>query len=383
VSVSDPGQTNDGAYRQPDIQVLIQVLAAKSLLARAVRSWRVNRPLGVAAASNAEIKEYAAKALFRRALRLGELERFDEEDAALDKVVECFGESGALEIQRIVALALGVKGLRTGQRGLTTASLAAYDNLIARFAHSEDSFLQERVIEALMNKSVTLRQLGCFDQEIRACDDAMALFIRSEELPLRQKVADVMLGKAQRLEQLGQPNESIADYWLVVTRFGDAWELSLQEPVSIALNNLAQLYRRLGLTGERIACDDELVRRYADARHPVLRERAAAALTDKGIARGITDNQAALRIYEQVLERYGCDEEAEVQRAVAYALSNKAIALGELNRIEESVCRFRTGHHQVFKFRVCRNEEARTGKSTQLRHTAGAARQEAGSTRKI
>jgi len=79
------------------------------------------------------MREAIARALFNVGLRLGALNRSEEEIAVYDELVAHFGSASAPGLRVLVARALVNKGLRLGALNRGDAAIAVYDEVVARF----------------------------------------------------------------------------------------------------------------------------------------------------------------------------------------------------------------------------------------------------------
>ncbi|MDO8333234.1 MAG: tetratricopeptide repeat protein, partial [Nitrosomonas sp.] len=78
-----------------------------------------------------------AKALFNKAITLGQLERSEEAIAVYDEVVKRFGESTELSLREQVAKALLNKGARLSQLERSEEEIAVYDEVVKRFGEAK------------------------------------------------------------------------------------------------------------------------------------------------------------------------------------------------------------------------------------------------------
>ena len=89
------------------------------------------------------------------------------------------------------------------------------------------------------------------------------------------------------------------------------------------------------------ACED-VIAAFADALEPALRERVAGALFNKAIAFGDLGRlEEAIDAYEDVVARFsGAAGDRRLRDRVAKALFNKGVTLGELGRLDEAVAAY-------------------------------------------
>ena len=100
-----------------------------------------------------------------------------------------------------------------------------------------------------------------------------------------------------------------------------------------ALHKKADAHEQLGHSEAAIAVYDEVIERFATARNPDLRSYVAAALFDKGnLRRSLAEFAAATTAYDEVVQNFGSSDRPGIQWRVAAALLNKGdvqVALGD------------------------------------------------------
>jgi hypothetical protein len=83
---------------------------------------------------------------------------------------------------------------------------------------------------------------------------------------------------------------------------------------------------------------DEVVTRFGTASAPGLQEQVAVALMNKGITLGqLERSDEAVRVYDEVVTRFGAASAPGLQEQVAKALVNKGYRLGQLERSDEEM----------------------------------------------
>ena len=217
--------------------------------------------------------------------------------------------------------------------------LRSTTEVVERFGDSDASELQEWVAKALFNKGVTRGQLGDAEAEIAIYDEVVERFGDSDAPELQERVAKALFNKGVtrgatwggRSGDRGLRRGSRA-------LFGDSDAPELQERVAKALFNKGVTRGQLGEADAAIAVYDEVVERFGDSDAPELQERVAKALFNKGVTRGqLGEADAAIAVYDEVVERFGDSDAPELQERVAKALFNKGVTRGQLGEAEAEI----------------------------------------------
>jgi tetratricopeptide (TPR) repeat protein len=112
----------------------------------------------------------------------------------------------------------------------------------------------------------------------------------------------------------------------------------LHEPLGRALINNAAILNELERCGEAIKVYDEVDNRYGTADQAALRALGATALVNKGeILDDLKRSDEAIELYDKVVSQYGTEEELVLRAPVARALCNKGHSLKELGRGNEAI----------------------------------------------
>ena len=289
---------------------------------------RISAPPEVAAARN----------LFNKAAALWEQNRAEDALAALEELVNRFGESEAPALLEPVARALVNKGMTLGGLDRPEEALSAYDEVVSRFGESETLALLEKVAAALVNKGTTLGRLDRPREALKAWDEIVNRFGESETPALLERVSTALFNKGATLGRLDRPGEALSAYDEVVSRFDESEATALLEPVATALVNKGTTLGRLDRPGEALSAYDEVVSRFGESETPALLEGVARALVYKGVTLGRLDRpEEALSAYDEVVSRFGESETPALLEGVARALVYKGGTLGKLDRPEEAL----------------------------------------------
>ena len=131
--------------------------------------------------------------------------------------------------------------------------------------------------------------------------------------------------------------EDAAYFWLKAARVASAGAVS----VAKVLNNRGITQGQLSQHEAAIATYDEVLRRFGEDAEPALREQVAMAMVNKGAAQGqLNQREAAIATYDEVLRRFGEAAEPALREQVAMALFNKGIIQGRLNQREAAIAAY-------------------------------------------
>ena len=270
-----------------------EVAAARNLFNKAAALWEQNRAEDALAAleelvnrfgecETSALLEPVARALVNKGMTLGGLDRPEEALSAYDEVVSRFGESETLALLEKVAAALVDKGATLGEINRPGEALEAWDEVVSRFGESETPILLEKVAAALFNKGATLGGLDRPEEALSVYDEVVSRFDESEAPALLEPVARALVNKGMTLSGLDRPEEALSAYDEVVSRFDESEATALLEPVATALVNKGTTLGRLDRPGEALSAYDEVVSRFGESEPPALLEGVARALVYKG-----------------------------------------------------------------------------------------------------
>ncbi|MCE1194473.1 MAG: tetratricopeptide repeat protein [Acidovorax sp.] len=131
--------------------------------------------------------------------------------------------------------------------------------------------------------------------------------------------------------------EDAAYFWLKASRVANVGAAS----VAKVLVNRGITQGQLSQNEAAMATYDEVLRRFGEAAEPALRESVARALINKGISQGrLNQDEAAMDTYEEVLRRFGDSVEPVLRESVARALINKANTQCRLNQNEAALATY-------------------------------------------
>ena len=157
----------------------------------------------------------------------------------------------------------------------------------------------------------------------------------------REELINVLLSSATGLSDDSQDE---LDGYRAVSRLGA--DISSASPdirvtVAKALRLEGRTFGNLDRHEEAIAAGDQLIERYGDEEEPAVREQVAAALRSRGFSLfKLKRIDEAAAEYDAIIKRYGDDEDPSFREHVSLALRNKGILLGLRDRNREAIAAF-------------------------------------------
>jgi tetratricopeptide (TPR) repeat protein len=309
---------------------------------------------------NSALRKQVAKALVNKGVRLGELNRKEEEIQVYDDVIKRF--SGATEpaLREQVANALFNKGVSLGQLNRNEEAIQIYDDVVKQFGETTELILREQVVKALVNKGASLGQLNRKEEELQVYDDVVKRFSGATELALHEAVAKALVNKGITLGELNRNKKAIQVYDDVVKQFSGATKLTLREQVVKALFNKGILLSQLNRNAEAIQVYDDVVKQFGETTELTLRERVADALNGIGFAM-ICESK---RVWQDRNEEQARDILSKSMEKVKAALEikpNEPVILGNLGYIHFLQGNIEEAHEFLNKAIALGGEEIRQG----------------------
>ncbi len=266
-------------------------------------------------------------------------EKNDEEalsfaDAALAK----HGRDAAFEQHFPIGLIFWLKGSLLTRQGRHDEALAIWENAIPSLEAASSPSVDRAFASLLRDKGLCLDKLERGDDALAAYDDLVSRFGDAADPDIRLQVGRTLVVKARRLGMMGRAEEALAVCEDILQRFGSS--KSLRREITLALTLRAANLGLLGRLEEgESAFTEALSALTATSGAPDL---LAATLVGHGmlLARAGRHSEA-IRLYEQVIERFAGNRESQVRVAVANARIAKAAASEELGRPEEAIAEYR------------------------------------------
>ena len=338
-------------------------------------------------ATDSDVQEQVAWALFNKGVTLGGLGRTQEALSTYNELLSRFGESREAEVREQVSRAMLNTGVleatlqqqfarAPASQATTLGTLGSaqdpsgfFDQAVRPVQHTATTKRPKEPVRALMARGVAL---GNVEEAIAVYDEVIARFGNVTEVQVRKYVAEAMVNQGEVLESLGGKEEAIEVYDEIIRRFGEAREPALREqlgravlkketlgtapPQPVAPEPVAhqppvqeegETLGTLGQTQEKLSPGEY-------ATETDLPHEAAKALVAKGVALGTP--QEAIEVYDEVISRFGMAMGVEVSEQVAEAMVHKAAALGTLGLTIDAIA-------------VCNEVISRFGQAGQAQQT--------------
>ena len=192
----------------------------------------------------------------------------------------------------------------------------------------------ESVAQALQEiREMIMR--ACYREAIRA---GQSLGDKDVSDSQREELVETLFSSAVRLVDDSQDE---LEAYETASRIG----LAIAAPAAGVRTTvaMASLYRgitlrNLGNWEDAITVYDQLIDRFGDDEEGDVRTQVATALRNKGFALGALDrNEDAITVYDELIGRFGDDEGAAVRTQVVGASRNKGVALRALDRSEDAI----------------------------------------------
>ena len=281
-----------------------------------------------------------ARALGSQRTLLIDLRQINESIECSDEVIRRFGGAKDDRLLRQVARAMFWRAVHLGDTGRQDKEVEGYDDLVARFGASDNESIIETVLDGLERKTRLYQDQEDHEMVVEVCDDTIRRYGGNPEWRVADHVARAMVRHAVALGKQGQHSKELAGYDAVVQRYGDSVEDILRKHAAKALMFKAVTLNDADETAAEMECYDEVLRRYAEDPAARVRAVAADALIHKGISLANLAEDAAggagnrniepeIACFDEVVTRYGNEDEMDLKRAVAEALVHKGEALLE------------------------------------------------------
>jgi tetratricopeptide (TPR) repeat protein len=287
-----------------------------------------------------ELCVVVARALRKKSSQLLGMQQLDRLIACEDEMIRRFGTSNSDRLLRFVARAMFWRAGHLGDMGRQDKEVEGYNDLVARFGDSHNEDIIEAVLDGLERKTRIYQDQEDNDMVVEVCDDIIRRYGANPDWHVGNHVARAMIRRAVALGKQGHHGKELAGYDSVVQRYGDSPEDLLRRHAAKALMFKAVTLNDADQTSAEMECYDEVLRRYAEDPYAWVRAVAADALIHKGISlanlaedaageAGNRDIEPEVACFDEVVARYGEDEEIDLKRVVAEALLHKGESLLE------------------------------------------------------
>lgn len=289
-----------------------------------------------------------ARALRTKSSLLMNMHQTDGPIACYEEIIRRFGGATHDRLLRHVARAMYWRAINLGDTGRQDKEVEGYDDLVARFGDSDNEDIMETVLEGLERKTRLYQDQEDHETVVEVCDDLIRRYGGQSDWHVANFVARAMIRRAVALGKQGQAGKELAGYDTVVQRYGDSPEDILRKHAAKALMFKAVTLNDADQASQEMECYDEVLRRYAEDPSAWVRAVAADALIHKGVslanlaedaagAAGHRDVGPEIACFDEVVRRYAEDDEIDLQRAVAEALLHKSESLLETGQTDAAI----------------------------------------------
>ena len=289
-----------------------------------------------------------ARALRMKSSLLRDLGQVDGAIACDEEVVRRFGGAKDDKLLRPVARSMYWRAIHLGDMGRQDKEVEGYDDLIARFGDSHNEHITEAVLDGFERKTRIYQDQEDHEMVIEVCDDLIRRYGKHSDWHVANYVGRAMIRRAVALGKQGQHGKELAGYDAVVQQYGDSPEDILRKHAAKALMFKAVTLNDADQTAAEMECYEDVIRRYAEDASAWVRAVAADALIHKGISLanlaedaagdgGTRDIEPEIACFDEVVTRYGDDEEIDLMRAVAEALLHKGETLLETGQTSAGI----------------------------------------------
>jgi tetratricopeptide (TPR) repeat protein len=275
-----------------------------------------------------------ARALRTKASLLLDVRQVNGSIACCEELIRRFGGAKDDRLLRSVARAMYWRAVYVGDTGRQDKEIEGYNDLIARFGDSRNEDIIEAVLDGLERKTRIYQDQEDHEMVIEICDDLIRRYGGHSDWHVANYVGRAMIRRAVALGKQGQHGKELAGYDTVVQHYGNSPEDILRKHAAKALMFKAVTLNDADQTAAEMECYEEVIRRYAEDASAWVRAVAADALIHKGISLanlaedaagdgGTRDIEPEIACFDEVVTRYGDDDEIDLMRAVAEALLHK------------------------------------------------------------
>ena len=214
--------------------------------------------------------------------------------------------------------------------------LLVCNEIISLHEHTLDPERYEQVVRAFVHKGYVLGGLGRPDDALEALGEATSRTVRSPTPALRPFLQGALLGTGVALAQVGRPGEALAACDEITERFRDAGDPALRGCSASALVAKGELLWRDGREEQALAVWNDVVSRHGG--DGSLRDvTSEASLQIPTALFGLRRFDESVAAVDELVTRFGLDDDDEIQVRVGRALLLKGLALAMLNRVDEAI----------------------------------------------
>ncbi len=331
-----------------------------------------------------ELRQQLASVLVSRAYRFS---LFGDEPLALavyDEVIDRFGDDDGIEMQKDVARAYlnkahlldtpdnrprAIETLKTfierydaedvdvpegmyeritvGQFGLANtlalasqrdAAVEAYDKVMEQASISSIPRLRHLQGSSLFGKALCLDLLDKGDEKVKTFLELIERFCNEPDLELRELVAQAIINLGLHFDVADQLDVALAYYEKAIALLEPQQEPSQRASLVYAFSMKADIYTQREAYEEALLILDDVLRRFGDDDEVEVQAEIAPAMIDRAVILGETGMRAEeIAIYDEVIAKFAEMDNADLREAVARAIVFKGAALAQLERIAEAI----------------------------------------------
>ena len=182
-------------------------------------------------ASDPELREAVANAMFNKAGSLAAERRYEEAIQVYDEMIERYTEPEMRS--RVTAAMINEAGV-LAKLGRTEAALKFADELFTRYKDVEDPATQLQLISALINKGETLGNSGEWKMALSVFDEILARCKDSPNPLIGSMLVQVLMDKAVTLGRLGQRSQAETILTALISKQSDSGVKPVDELIAKA-----------------------------------------------------------------------------------------------------------------------------------------------------
>jgi tetratricopeptide (TPR) repeat protein len=241
----------------------------------------------------------AAKASLDNAQNLSAADKFDESNAALDKIVSQYGNDASPPIRVFALNALALKSNNIVAQRKDDDLVAVANEIVRRFGDERVVETRKSVAPSLAHVAQMLLVIGKPDEAMGVIDELVKRFGNDDDMNVQESVAMVLAAKAYALSQQLKTPEALTVCNDFLQRFGN--NRQLKDHVFQVLWLKLVLLERQAKYDEEMPVLDEISRRFGNDSNDKIRlivlrlpDLKAVMLTNKELAAAGPETKAAL-----------------------------------------------------------------------------------------
>ena len=289
-----------------------------------------------------DLQELVAQALNSKAILLFGL---DEKEKAVEACIEVdrrFGSSAEPNLRGSVAQALANHASMSCATGPNQEALAISDDVVRRFGKDSSSVMLQTVAQALLCKASLLVNMDKKRDALEICDEMNRRFGASDDSALQWRVVWSMFCRGVILSELKGSMAALDGYASAVGRFEHSRDPEVYFYVTVILFYWGGELTNLNRFTEALHVYDRVIERFGVNRDSKLIEVATRAIVSKGevFLLKLRKPNAALSIFQGMIDQFGEYDISAVQKNVAVASVFRGCALQDLERWDEAAAAY-------------------------------------------